>query len=96
MGDDPGDGDVEPSALIRTLHQTLKGLVLGVGFEPTRDLTPTRPSTLRVYQFHHPSRIGKEDVEDTDGPITVQGVNRKSSGHRKSTVLGPRRQADSR
>ena len=30
-------------------------MVLGVGFEPTRDITPTRPSTLRVYQFHHPS-----------------------------------------
>ena len=32
-------------------------MVLGVGFEPTRDITPTRPSTLRVYQFHHPSGV---------------------------------------
>ena len=30
-------------------------MVLEVGVEPTRAKTPTRPSTLRVYQFHHPS-----------------------------------------
>ena len=29
--------------------------MLEVGVEPTRAKTPTRPSTLRVYQFHHPS-----------------------------------------
>ena len=54
-------------------------MVLEVGFEPTRDITPTRPSTLRVYQFHHPSDERKEDVEDTEAPKGVQAVNLKSS-----------------
>ncbi len=57
----------------------LSNLVLEVGFEPTRAITPTRPSTLRVYQFHHPSDVRKEDVEDTDAPKGVQAVNLKSS-----------------
>ena len=31
--------------------------MLEAGVEPARALRPTAPSTLRVYQFHHPSRV---------------------------------------
>ncbi len=52
-------------------------LVLEVGVEPTRDLTPTRPSTLRVYQFRHPSAFLKLVEQDTQTPREVQAVKSK-------------------
>ena len=54
-------------------------MVLGVGFEPTRAMTPTRPSTLRVYQFHHPSRELKRDGEDTYAGVEAQAGKYKKS-----------------
>ena len=68
-------------------------MVLGMRVELIRDLTPTRPSTLRVYQFHHPSGVQKEDVEDTDAPNGVQAVNIKSSACREGE--GPDREFNS-
>ena len=49
-------------------------VVLEVGVEPTRDLTPTRPSTLRVYQFRHPSAFLKLVEQDNGAYEVVQAV----------------------
>ena len=49
-------------------------MVLEVGVEPTRDLTPTRPSTLRVYQFRHPSAFLKLVEQDSWASEVVQVV----------------------
>ena len=58
-------------------------MVLGVGFEPTRDLTPTRPSTLRVYQFHHPS------TEFKSGGGRYSATEKRSSGKLENFPLKP-------
>ena len=69
--------------LCRTLGSHPIKMVLGVGFEPTRDLTPTRPSTLRVYQFHHPSKGFKS------GGGRYSATEKRSSGKSENFPLKP-------